>query len=347
MAAKTPGSSRKPASRVPLNRGRVLDAAVAIADERGVGAVTMREVASRLGVEAMSLYNHVANKDDILDGMVDVVIEQFDLPSDVEDWREAMRRRAVSAHEVFGRHPWAPMLLDSRQSSGPARLRYFDWVLGTLMTAGFSVDGAARAFSLIDSYVYGFGIQQFNFSAGSEAPPEEMAEAILAIIPAEEYPYLHRMASHAMQVGYDAEADFDFGLEIILDGLERILGGTIEPDAGTVREALRSELESRGYSVASDTLGSRGELYISGATDLAEALFEFKRTAREAWDTMYQGSWVVGLPPRFAVLPRSAADESEFELLEQARIAPLLYGAEGETVVFDDLDRVLAENLRS
>ena len=211
------------AARLPLNRDRVLAAAVEIADERGVGAVTMREVASRLGVEAMSLYNHVANKDDILDGMVDVVIEQVDLPADVEQWREAMRCRAVSAHEVFGRHPWAPMLIDSRESSGPSRLRYFDWVLGTLMKAGFSLDGAARAFSLLDSYVYGFGIQQFNVSASGDASTEEMAEAILAYIPPEEYPYLHRLASRAMESGWDAEADFGFGLEIILDGLERIL----------------------------------------------------------------------------------------------------------------------------
>ena len=218
------GARKKAAARPPLSRDRVLAAAVEIADERGIGAVTMRAVASALGVEAMSLYNHVANKDDILDGMVDLVVERFDLPSDAGDWREAMRRRAISAHEIFGRHPWAPMLLDSRETSGPARLRYLDWVLGTLMNAGFSVDGAARAFSLLDSYIYGFGIQQVNFSAGAgDASPEEMAEAILAVIPASEYPYLHRMASHAMQFGYDAEADFAFGLEIILDGLEQVL----------------------------------------------------------------------------------------------------------------------------
>ena len=223
MPKKTRRGADKPSSRLPLNRNRILAAAVEIADERGVGAITMREVASRLGVEAMSLYNHVANKDDILDGMADLVAEEFDLPQDVDHWREAMRRRAISAHEVFGRHRWAPMLFDSRESSGPARLHYFDWVLGKLMTAGFSMDGAARAFSLLDSYVYGFGIQQFNISADSDASTEEMAEAILAYIPAETYPYLNRMASHAMQVGYDAEADFDFGLEIILDGLERIL----------------------------------------------------------------------------------------------------------------------------
>jgi len=216
-------SAGQPGARLPLNRDRILAAAVEIADERGVAAITMRAVASRLGVEAMSLYNHVANKDDILDGMADLVANQFDLPQDADTWREAMRRRAVSAHQVFGRHPWAPMLFDSRESSGPARLHYFDWVLGTLMTAGFSVDGAGRAFSLLDSYVYGFGIQQFNVSASGDASAEEMAEAILASIPRDEYPYLHQMAVHAMRVGYDAEADFGFGLEIILDGLERIL----------------------------------------------------------------------------------------------------------------------------
>jgi AcrR family transcriptional regulator len=209
--------------RRPLSRDRILAAAVAIADERGVGAVTMRALASRLGVEAMSLYNHVANKDDLLDGMVDLVVEQFDLPVEVDDWREAMRRRAVSAREVFGCHPWAPRLLDSRESSGPSRLRYSDWVLGILMNAGFSTDDAAHAFSLLDSYIYGFSIQQANFSADGDVSPEEMAEALREIIPAETYPHLHRMATHAMQAGYDAEADFAFGLDVILDGLQRVL----------------------------------------------------------------------------------------------------------------------------
>ncbi len=230
-----PKASRIPADRkaprTPLSRDRILATAAEIADERGVGAVTMREVAARLGVEAMSLYNHVANKDDILDGMVDLVVEKLDAPTEADDWREAMRRRAISAHEVFGRHPWAPALLDSRESSGPVRLHYFDSILGTLVRAGFSLDGAARAFSLLDSYIYGFGIQQFNMSPGDGASSEEMAEALLTYIPAEEYPYLHRMASHAMHSGYDPDADFEFGLEIILDGLQRILArqGSVRP----------------------------------------------------------------------------------------------------------------------
>jgi len=226
MSEKSRGGGKKSSgARTPLNRDRVLAAAIEIADERGVGAVTMREVAARLGVEAMSLYNHVANKGDILDGMLDLAVEELDLPTDVRSWREAMRRRAVSAREVFGRHKWMPPLMDSRESTGPARLRYADWVLGTLMEAGFSEVNASRAFLLLDSYIYGFGIQQFNFSAEGDASPEEIAEAILSVIPAEEYPYLHRMASYAMREGYDAEADFAFGLEIILDGLERILEG--------------------------------------------------------------------------------------------------------------------------
>lgn len=231
----TPKSGSKSTPREPLNRERVLATAVAIADERGVGAVTMREIAAHLGVEAMSLYNHVSNKDDILDGMVDFVVGEFDLPADAAGWRDAMRRRAVSAHEVFGRHPWAPALLDARQSSGPARLRYFDWVLGTLMRAGFSLEGAARAFSLLDSYVYGFGIQQSNFAGPGDVPPEQAAAAILEFIPVEDYPYLHRMAMHAMREGYDAQADFGFGLEVILDGLGRILDEGA-PDADDYKE---------------------------------------------------------------------------------------------------------------
>jgi len=209
---------------VPLTRARILAAAVRIADEHGIRAVTMRGVAARLGAEAMSLYNHVANKGDMLDGMVDRVIEQVDLADDGADWREAMRRRAVSARQVFRRHPWAPALLDSRTTSGPSRLRYLDRVLGTLVRAGFTLEHAARAFSLIDSYIYGFGIEQFNFAEGNSSSPEDQAAALLAAIPEAAFPYLHRMAAHATGAPYDAEADFAFGLDIILDGLARTLG---------------------------------------------------------------------------------------------------------------------------
>lgn len=212
--------------RTPLNRERVLRAAVALADDDGIESLTMRELGLRLGVEAMSLYNHVANKDDILDGIVDLVVSEIDLPSATVDWKEAMRGRAISAQEVFSRHPWVSGLIDSRESSGPARLRYFDWMIGTLRRAGFTLEMAARALSVLDSYIYGFGRQQLNMSAGGDYKPEEMAEAFLGAIPADEYPYLREMVvEYAMNSGYDAGADFEFGLNLILDGLQRLLDG--------------------------------------------------------------------------------------------------------------------------
>ena len=211
-------------SRVPLSRERVLGAAVSLADEDGIEALTMRELGLRLGFEAMSLYNHVANKDDILDGMVDLVVSEIDLPSDTVDWKEAMRRRAISAQSVFSRHPWASALIDSRESSGPARLRYFDWMIGTLRRAGFTLEMTAHALSVLDSYIYGFGRQQLSVSPEGDATPEEMAEAFLRAIPADEYPDLREMVvDHAMVSGYDESADFRFGLDLILDGLQKLL----------------------------------------------------------------------------------------------------------------------------
>jgi len=213
-----------PGSRVPLSRERVLGAAVLLADEDGLESLTMRELGLRLGVEAMSLYNHVANKDDLLDGMVDLVVSEIDLPADTVEWREAMRRRAISAQSVFSRHPWASGLIDSRESSGPARLRYLDWVVGTLRRAGFTLEMTARAFSLLDSYIYGFGRQRLNMSAGGDIEPEEMGAAFLRALPADQYPYLREMVvDHAMGSGYDESADFEFGLDLILDGLQSLL----------------------------------------------------------------------------------------------------------------------------
>ncbi len=213
-----------PKPRAPLSRERVLRAAIALADERGLESLSMRELGRRLEVEAMSLYNHVANKDDILDGMMDLVVGEIDLPFHEVGWKEAMRRRAISARDVFSRHPWASVLMDSRESSGPARLRYLDWVIGTLRRAGFSIDQAARAFSVLDSYVYGFGRQQLNMSAGRGASVEETTEAFMRAIPADEFPYLTEMVvDYALKGDYDDGADFDFGLDLILDGLERVL----------------------------------------------------------------------------------------------------------------------------
>lgn len=218
-------------TRVPLTRERVLSAAVDFVDERGLDALTMRELGARLGVEAMSLYNHVSNKDDIIDGMVDLVVSEIELPSNAPDWKSAMRSRAISAHAVFSRHPWASALIDSRQSSGPARLRYLDWVLGTLRRAGFTLESAARAFSLLDSYVYGFRMQALNSAPGDDMTPEQMAEAFLSALPAEEYPYLREMAvEYSMKAEHDESAEFAFGLDLILDTLD----GLLYTDAGTL-----------------------------------------------------------------------------------------------------------------
>jgi AcrR family transcriptional regulator len=142
--------------RASLTKERVLRAALAIADEGGIESLSMRLLGGRLGVEAMSLYNHVANKEEILDGILELVVEEITIPSAGAGWRSAMKERAVSARLAFNRHPWASALMDSRVSSGPARLRYFDTMIGTLHGAGFSFELAARAFSVLDCYIYGF-----------------------------------------------------------------------------------------------------------------------------------------------------------------------------------------------
>ena len=185
----------------------------------------MRELGLRLGVEAMSLYNHVANKDDLLDGMVDLVVSEIDLPADTVDWKEAMRRRAISAQAVFSRHPWASALIDSRESSGPARLRYFDWVIGTLRRAGFTLETGRRVRSRSSTATSTASVGSSSTCLpDGDIEPEEMAEAFLRAIPADEYPYLREMVvEHAMKAGYDESADFEFGLDLILDGLQRLL----------------------------------------------------------------------------------------------------------------------------
>ncbi|QSB04917.1 TetR/AcrR family transcriptional regulator [Natronoglycomyces albus] len=207
--------------REPLNRDRVLHAAVALADREGIAAVTMRKVGEALGVEAMSLYNHVANKTDLFDGMVDLVFSEIDMPTG-EDWAEAMRRRAHSCRLALARHRWAAALMNHRQEPGPATLRHHDAVLGCLRAGGFSPAMAAHAFALIDSYIYGFAIQEATlpFETGEEAAA--FAERIMDGFPEDEYPHLAELTrEHVLRPGYDFSQEFEFGLELILDGLER------------------------------------------------------------------------------------------------------------------------------
>ena len=213
-------------TQIPLSRRRVLDAAVALADRDGVGALSMRKLAQELGVEAMSLYHHVANKDAILDGIVDVVFAEIELPSGEGGWKAAMRRRAVSAREALRRHPWATALMESRSTPGPANLRHHDAVLGVLRNAGFSVELAAHAYSLLDAYIYGFALQESSLPFDTPEETAEVASSIMDGFPADAFPYLTEIAvEHVLQPGYDYGNEYRFGLELILDGLERALSG--------------------------------------------------------------------------------------------------------------------------
>lgn len=213
------------APRTPLSRDRVLRAAVAFADENGIGSLSMRKLGEALGVEAMSLYNHVANKDELLDGMVDLVFSEIDLPSGSARWKTAMRERALSARQALSRHPWAIALMQSRTSPGPATLRHHDTVIGSLRDAGFSIEMAAHAFSALDSYIYGFALQEASLPFDTAEETAEVAETILSQLPTDEYPHLTELTlEHVLRPGYDYGNEFDFGLDLILDGLERLRG---------------------------------------------------------------------------------------------------------------------------
>jgi AcrR family transcriptional regulator len=210
--------------RVPLTKERVLRTAVAVADERGVEGLSMRKLATELGVEAMSLYHHVANKHALLDGMIDIVFSEIEMPSTSIAWRTAMRRRAHSARAALTRHPWAISLMESRATPGLANLRHHDTVLGCLRHAGFSIELTAHAYSLIDAYIYGFAHQELGlpFKTGEEA--QEVAKGIMSQLPADAFPHLAELTiKHVLQPGYAYGKEFDYGLGLILDGLERAL----------------------------------------------------------------------------------------------------------------------------
>jgi AcrR family transcriptional regulator len=215
------GKGRGGASaRTPLSRERVIRTAVAVADEKGSAALSMRAIAEPLGVEAMSLYHHVAGREDILDGMVDTVFGEIDLPPSDTDWKSAMRHRAVSARAALRRHPWAIGLMDSRSQPGPATLRHHDAVIGALRAGGFSVPMTAHAVSLIDSYLYGFVLQELSLPFRGAAELDEVAGAILRDMPADAYPHLTELATeHVLKPGYDYTDEFAFGLTLILDAL--------------------------------------------------------------------------------------------------------------------------------
>jgi AcrR family transcriptional regulator len=204
---------------VPLSRERILLAAIDLADKDGLDSLSMRKLAQEMGVKAMSLYNHVTNKDDILDSIVDIVVSEIELPKIGGDWRDAMRRQAISAYKILLRHPWAAMALMSRMNVGSSMLQYIDMTLGCLYEAGFSFEMADHVRNVIDSHIYGFTLQELNFPI-NESDYSEMAAEGLSIIPANKYPYLNKLTHHVIEGSYDGIHDFEFGLELILNGLE-------------------------------------------------------------------------------------------------------------------------------
>ena len=217
MSAQVSGHRQ---GRQPLTRERVLLGAVEVADRGGIAALTIRSLAEQLGVKPMSVYHHVANKSEILDGIVDHVFSQIDLPSPGGEWESEIRRRSVSAREVLRRHSWAIQLLQSRTHPGPATLRHHDAVIGTLREAGFSVSDTAHAFALIDSYVFGFALSEAALPIhGPETVPEVVAKMEQTYSPAD-YPHLMEFSvKHILKPGYDFGEECEYGLDLILDSL--------------------------------------------------------------------------------------------------------------------------------
>jgi AcrR family transcriptional regulator len=200
----------------------VLRTAIDLADAGGIESLSMRRLGKELGVEAMSLYNHVANKEDLLDGLADIIVGEIEVPSSRDEWKAAMRRRAISARQVLTRHPWANGLLESRANPSPTRLRYPDAVLGCLRDAGFSIEMAIHAFFALDSYIYGFVVQEKNLPSGTADELAGVGETMLQAVPAGEYPYLNEvLVDHILKHGFDYMDEFEFGLDLILDGLEQ------------------------------------------------------------------------------------------------------------------------------
>jgi AcrR family transcriptional regulator len=206
--------------RVPLSRERVLQAAVTMADTQGIDALTMRKLAGELQVEAMSLYNHVDNKDDLLDGMIEFVAAEIEHPTEVGDWKATIRRRAISAHDALLRHPWSSSLWASRMNVGPARMRHMDAMLRELREAGFAPGLLDVAFHTLENHIIGHALQASSFPFDAEDLPALSAQ-YLESFPAADYPDLAAHIHHHREQPASVVSSFEFGLDAILDGLER------------------------------------------------------------------------------------------------------------------------------
>ncbi len=214
--------TRKGGRRARLSRELVLGAALEIADEGGLEALTMQRIGQRLGVEAMSLYRHVRNKEDILDGIVDLVFGEIGLPGDDVEWLSALRMRAISTREVLARHPWAVGRMESRVQPGPANLRHHDAVLAILFGAGFSSAMAAHAYSLLDAYIYGFALQESNTRVNTPETLSEVTSDVIEQMAGDEYPHMQRLGRELMIAGFEFGSEFEFGLDLILRAIGRL-----------------------------------------------------------------------------------------------------------------------------
>jgi AcrR family transcriptional regulator len=210
--------------RLPLSRDRILRAALELVDEGGIESLTMRRLGQALGFEAMSLYNHVANKDDVLDGILDLVLAESEPPSPAGEWNTAIRTSAISVHEALRRHPWSCTLLMAPGHARPARVRYMDLLLGRLREAGFSAEATYHAYHVLDGYIFGFALWETSHSFTAEEA-SNLAAKFAQTITADAYPYLHEHAQQHVSEGAHRDVRaFQFGLDLIVDGLEKIRG---------------------------------------------------------------------------------------------------------------------------
>jgi AcrR family transcriptional regulator len=220
MAVETAERSQPP--RTPMSRERVLRTAIRMADQGGIESLTMRKLARELGVEAMTLYYHVANKDDILEGIADLVVGEIELPSPDDEWHAALRRTALSAHEVLMRHRWGAGLVLSGSGFSQARMRWMNSVLGVLRGAGFSAEMTDHAYHALDSHIMGFTLWVVGMDLGSDEELSALAADFLREFPRDRLPHLAEHIEQHMKPRDAAESEFEFGLDLILDGLERL-----------------------------------------------------------------------------------------------------------------------------
>jgi AcrR family transcriptional regulator len=208
--------------RLPLSRDRILHAALELADEGGIESLTMRKLGQALGFEAMSLYHHVADKDDVLDGVLDLVLAESEPPLPTGDWHDAIRASAISVHDALRRHPWSSPLLMSPGRIRPARLRYMDLLLGRLREAGFSPETTYHAYHVLDGHIFGFSLWEASHTYSAEEA-SNFAATFAQTITADAYPYLHEHAQQHFSEGPHREVSaFEFGLDLIVNGLKKI-----------------------------------------------------------------------------------------------------------------------------